>query len=162
MLVFLASDPLFRKKRAVSEPGRHEPHADTRSMSDSHTRRWPRIARFAQALLALAGLVALQWLGDALVARTGWPVPGSLVGLLLLLAGLALRGRVPQALDDVSAPLLRHLMLLLIPSVAAVGLYAGLMAQHGVAFLLVSVGVTALTIVVTAWTLQRLLKRAPR
>ena len=110
----------------------------------------------------MAGLVALQFLGDALVARTSWPVPGSLVGLLLLLAGLALRGRVPQALDDVSAPLLRHLMFLLIPSVAAVGLYAGLLVQHAVAFLLVSVGVTALTIVVTAWTLQRLLKRAPR
>lgn len=131
-------------------------------MPDSHTRRWPRIARPAKALLAMAGLVALQWLGDALVARTGWPVPSSLVGLLLLLEGLVLRGHVPQALDDVSAPLLRHLMLLLIPSVAAVGLYAGLLAQHAVAFLLVSVGGTALTIVVTAWTLQRLLKRARR
>lgn len=107
----------------------------------------------------MAGLVALQFLGDAVVARAGWPVPGSLVGLLVLLAGLVLRGRVPQALDDVSAPLLRHLMLLLIPSVAAVGLYAGLLMQHAAAFVLVSVGVTALTIVVSAWTLQRLLKR---
>jgi holin-like protein len=160
MALFSASDPLFPEKRAVSEPGRHQRRGDTCSMSDSHTRRWPRIARPAKALLAMAGLVALQWLGDALVARTGWPVPGSLVGLLLLLVGLVLRGHVPQALDDVSAPLLRHLMLLLIPSVAAVGLYVGLLAQHAVAFLLVSVGVTALTIVVTAWTLQRLLKRA--
>jgi len=121
-----------------------------------------RIARPAKALLAMASLVALQFLGDALVARTGWPVPGSLVGLLLLLAGLLLWGRVPQALDDVSAPLLRHLMLLLIPSVAAVGLHAGLLTQHAAAFLLVSVGVTALTIVLTAWTLLRLLQRARR
>ncbi|HAX20298.1 MAG TPA: CidA/LrgA family protein [Hydrogenophaga sp.] len=128
-------------------------------MSDSPTPRRPWPARPFKALLAMAGLVALQWLGDAFVARTGWPVPGSLLGLLVLLAGLALWGRVPQALDDVSAPLLRHLMLLLIPSVAAVGLYAGLLVQHAVAFLLVSVGVTALTIVATAWTLQRLLKR---
>ena len=128
-------------------------------MSVSHRPLPGRIARTAKALLAMVGLVALQFLGDALVARTGWPVPGSLMGLLLLLAGLMLRGRVPEALDDASAPLLRHLMLLLIPSVAAVGLYAGLLTQHAVAFLLVSVGVTALTIVVTAWTLQRLLKR---
>lgn len=128
-------------------------------MPVSHFPQRGRIARPVKALLALAGLVALQFLGDALVARTGWPVPGSLVGLLLLMAGLVLRGRVPQALDDVSAPMLRHLMLLLIPSVAAVGLYAGLLAQHAVAFLLASVGVTALTIVVTAWTLQRRLKR---
>jgi len=131
-------------------------------MPVSHFSLRSRITRPAKALLAMAGLVALQLLGDALVARTGWPVPGSLVGLLLLLAGLVLRGHVPQALDDVSAPLLRHLMLLLIPSVAAMGLYAGLLTQHAVAFLLVSAGVTALTIVVTAWTLQKLLKRAPR
>ncbi|MDP3927297.1 MAG: CidA/LrgA family protein [Hydrogenophaga sp.] len=129
-------------------------------MSVSHRPLAGRIARTAKALLAMAGLVSLQFLGDALVARTGWPVPGSLVGLLLLLAALVLRRRVPQALDDVSAPLLRHLMLLLIPSVAAVGLYAGLLTQHAAAFLFVSVGVTALTIVVTAWTLKRLLKRA--
>lgn len=128
-------------------------------MSVSYLSLRGRIARPAKALLAMAGLVALQWLGDAVVAQTGWPVPGSLMGLLLLLTGLVLWGRVPQALDDVSAPLLRHLMLLLIPSVAAVGLYAALLTQQAVAFLLVSVGVTALTIVVTAWTLQKLLKR---
>jgi holin-like protein len=64
-------------------------------MSVSHRPLAGRIARTAKALLAMAGLVALQLLGDALVAQTGWPVPGSLVGLLLLLAGLVLRGRVP-------------------------------------------------------------------
>jgi len=76
--------------------------------------------RLARAVVATAGLMGLQWLGDGLVAWLGWPVPGSLVGLLALLAGLLLADRVPKALDDVSAPLLRHLMLLLIPSVAAV------------------------------------------
>ncbi|MEZ5702731.1 MAG: CidA/LrgA family protein [Burkholderiaceae bacterium] len=78
------------------------------------------------------------------------PVPGALVGLLLLLGGLVVWGRVPPALDDVSTPLLRHLMLLLIPSVAAVGLYAGLVVQHAAAFLLVGTVVTALTLGLTA------------
>lgn len=104
------------------------------------------------------GLMGLQWLGDAVVAHTGWPVPGALVGLLLLLGGLLVRGGVPMALDDVSAPLLGHLMLLLIPSVAAVGLYAGRVWAHGVAFLLVNTVVTALTLGLTAGLLQRLVK----
>ena len=112
--------------------------------------------------LAASGLVGLQWLGDAVVAWWGWPVPGALVGLLLLLGALFAACGVPQALDDVSTPLLRHLMLLLIPSVAAVGLYAGLLSQHAAAFLLVAVVVTALTLVVTAWTLQRLIRRSSR
>lgn len=125
----------------------------------SHFRQ--HTVRLGKALLVLAGLVLLQCLGDAVVARAGLPVPGALVGLLLLLGGLMWWGRVPAPLDDVCTPLLRHLMLLLIPSVAAVGLYAGLVLQHAVAFLLVCTGVTALTLAATAWTLQRMMRRPP-
>jgi DNA-binding transcriptional MocR family regulator len=98
------------------------PDTDPNTPNDTPSRRKRLMVRSAKALLAAAGLICLQWLGDAVVARTGWPVPGALVGLLLLLGGLVVWGRVPPALDDVSTPLLRHLMLLLIPSVAAVPL----------------------------------------
>lgn len=118
------------------------------------------IARPGKALLAATGLVALQLLGDEVVARTGWPVPGSLVGLLVLLGGLTLMDRVPQALDDVSTPLLRHLMLLLIPSVTAVGLYASQVAQHMAVFLVVSTVVTGLTLAATALAFKCLLERS--
>ena len=90
------------------------------------------------------------------------PVDGDCALDVTLLGALFAACGVPQALDDVSTPLLRHLMLLLIPSVAAVGLYAGLLSQHAAAFLLVAVVVTALTLVVTAWTLQRLIRRSSR
>lgn len=119
-----------------------------------------RPLRVARALLAAAALVALQFVGDALVAWTGWPVPGSLVGMLLLLAALFAHGRVPAGLDAVTAPLLRHMMLFLIPSVAAVGLSAALLREHALVFVLVSTVVTALTLAATAWTLQRLLRKA--
>ncbi len=115
-----------------------------------------RAAGWLAAALTLAGL---QWLGDMLVAFMGWPLPGSLVGLLLLLGMLALNGGVPQRLEDVTAPLLRHLMLFLIPSVAAVVLYGGLLSQHAWVFVLSATLVTALTIAVTGWTLHRLLRR---
>ncbi|WP_171020105.1 CidA/LrgA family protein [Hydrogenophaga sp. 2FB] len=111
--------------------------------------------KYMVAALALAGL---QWMGDALVALLGWPLPGSLVGLLLLLGALALRGGVPQSLEAVASPLLRHLMLFLIPSVAAVGLYGGLLSQHLVVFVLAATLVTALTIAATGWTLHRLMR----
>lgn len=130
-------------------------------VADTSPFRRQSLVRLGRGLLAAAGLAGLQWLGDAVVARTGWPVPGALVGLLLLLGGLVWWGRVPSALDDVSTPLLRHLMLLLIPSVAAVGLYAGLVVQHAAAFLLVSTVVTVFTLVVTACTLRWLMKRVP-
>jgi holin-like protein len=115
--------------------------------------------RFLKLLAAMALLGALQWLGDALVAATGWPVSGSVLGMLMLLALLCLRGGVPHSLEAVTGPLLHHLMLLLIPSVAAVSLYLGLLSQHAGVFLLTAVLVTLLTVSVTAWTLQRLLRR---
>jgi holin-like protein len=145
----------MRLKKPSSDPLWGGPARDTRCMFTPSF----NLARLARVLLAGAGLLALQWLGDEVVSRLGWPVPGALVGLLVLLAGLLLRGGVPQALDDVSTPLLRHLMLLLIPSVAAVGASAALLITHGPVFALAAVPVTALTVVATAWTLQRLLKR---
>ena len=120
--------------------------------------RLPSAARGARGLLALGVLAGLQFLGDAFVAWTGWPVPGALIGMLLLFGALCLLGRVPQGLDDVSAPLLRHLMLFIIPSVAAIVLYVGLLREHALVFVLASVFVTALTLAATAWLLQRLMQ----
>lgn len=121
--------------------------------------RGPRARRVAGWLAALLLLAGLQWLGDALVVFLGWPLPGSLLGLLMLLVVLALRGGVPRGLDEVTAPLLRHLMLFLIPSVAAVGLYGHLLWQHAALFALAATLVTAVTIAVTGWTLHRLMRR---
>jgi len=114
-----------------------------------------RVAGWLAAALLLAGL---QWLGEALVVFLGWPLPGSLPGLLMLLGLLALRGGVPRGLDEVTTPLLRHLMLFLIPSVAAVGLYGHLLWQHAALFALAATLVTAVTIAVTGWTLHRLMR----
>ncbi len=114
--------------------------------------------RLLKLLAAMALLGGLQWVGDTLVERTGWPVSGSVLGMLMLLALLCLRGGVPASLDAVTAPLLRHLMLLLIPSVAAVSLYVGLLTQHAGVFVLTAVAATLLTVGATAWTLQRLLR----
>ncbi|QHE85848.1 CidA/LrgA family protein [Hydrogenophaga sp. BPS33] len=114
--------------------------------------------KWFQTVVAALALAGLQWLGDALVAFLGWPLPGSLLGLLILFGALAWRGSVPQSLEVVTAPLLRHLMLFLIPSVAAVGLYGGLLSQHLLVFVLAATGVTALTIAATGWTLHRLMR----
>lgn len=115
--------------------------------------------RLLKLFAAAALLGGLQWLGDTIVDRTGWPVSGSVLGLLMLLGLLCLRGGVPDSLETVTAPLLRHLMLLLIPSVAAVSLYVGLLSRHAGVFILTSVAATLLTVGVTAWTLQRLMRR---
>ena len=122
--------------------------------------RWrtqaPRWIRYA---LAAIGLCALQLLGEAIVDRAGWPVPGSLPGLVIMFVLLTIRGSVPQSVDSVASPLLRHLMLLLIPSVASVMVYGELIAAGASTFVVVSVLGTALTAMSTALTLRLLWRR---
>ncbi|MDP5210135.1 CidA/LrgA family protein [Microbulbifer sp. 2205BS26-8] len=60
-------------------------------------------------------------LSDFLSDTLSLPVPGAVVGLLLLLCGLMLYGRVPRGLARISTQLLYLLPLLLLP--AAVGVF---------------------------------------
>ncbi|MXY40743.1 MAG: hypothetical protein F4160_19660 [Rhodospirillaceae bacterium] len=69
---------------------------------------------------AIATLSIFQLVGEVLARRAALPVPGSVLGLILLLLVFALRGTVPEALHTVSSVILRRLSLLFVP--AGVGL----------------------------------------
>ena len=96
----------------------------------------------------IQGLVQLfifQALGE-LVSKFALPfIPGPVVGLVLLLVFLMLRGQVPKDIDLVGSNILQHLGLLFIPASVGVVLYWPLL-QANVwsisAALLVSVVVT--------------------
>jgi len=101
-------------------------------------------------LAALTALLICQLVGEASVRLLGLPVPGPVLGLLLLLAVLALRREVPASLGTTAGGLLKHLSLLFVP--AGVGVLQHLPRIQAewlaiVAALLVS---SVATIVVTA------------
>lgn len=110
-------------------------------------------------LHAIAALFLLQALGDAIVRLAGWPLPGSVVGMVLLFVGLLVHGRVPQGLTRSAQALLPHMMLLFIPSVAGVMLHFERVAREWRPFLVASVVGAAVTLAVTALTLKWLLPR---
>ena len=66
-------------------------------------------------LYALAVLFAFQLLGEFLARFTGLPLPGALIGTLLLLLGLLFYKRLPKTLEDTAQVLLQNMMLLFIP-----------------------------------------------
>jgi putative effector of murein hydrolase LrgA (UPF0299 family) len=113
-------------------------------------------------LFAVAVLFILQMLGMAIAQLTGVPLPGPLIGMLLLLAALLAYGRVPQGMRDTCHHVLKHLMLLFIPPTAGIMLYFGPLADEWIPFLLACIGAAALTIVVTGLTLRWMLKRSGR
>lgn len=111
---------------------------------------------------ALCLLIAFQLLGEATVRLTGWPLPGALVGMLWLLAWLAWRRRVPEALATTAATLLQHMMLLFIPTVTGVMVHFGRVADEWKPFLIACIVGAAVTMAVTAVTLHWLLSRGRR
>ncbi len=110
-------------------------------------------------LTAVTVLILMQLLGEALVGVTRLPLPGSLVGLLLLLAWFVCRGRVPRGLRDTAGHVLPHLMLLFIAPVAALVMHLDRIAAEWLAFLAACLGSAVLATVVTAFTFRWMLAR---
>lgn len=107
---------------------------------------------------AFALLLVFQLVGEATVQGLGLPLPGPLLGLLLLFAGLLLRGGLPDELQEAANALLRHLMLLFIPAVTGVMMYFDRVAREWLPFMAACLIGAALTIVVTALALRWMLR----
>lgn len=108
---------------------------------------------------AIAVLLLMQLVGTLLVQFTQLPLPGPVVGMLLLFVCLLWRGGVPQPLANTTGPMLENLSLLFVP--AGVGIIAHWRAAAGQAgaIALVLVVAAAVTLLVSAYTLHWLLGR---
>ena len=114
------------------------------------------MGRFARGFAVLA---LLLWAGACITQWLRWPVPAAMVGMVLLLAVLACRGRWAAALEAASTPLLKHMMLFFIPAVAGVVEQLAVLRAGWLPFVVASVAGAVLTLAVTAFTLQKLLQR---
>lgn len=116
-----------------------------------------RLTKGRAMLHAILILVGLQCAGDLVVAAAHLPVPGTVIGLLLLLCGLSLRGQgigaaraVPESLERTSRALHDHFGLLFVPAGAGVVAQFGQLAEHGIALVFIITLSTAATIGITA------------
>ena len=111
-------------------------------------------------LRALTVLVLCQFAGELIARGIGLPLPGAVVGLALLLAILIARNGPDADLRDTSNGLLRHLSLLFVP--AGVGIVTELEAieRNWLPILLAILVSTAVSLAVTGWMMQRLLRES--
>lgn len=85
-------------------------------------------------------------------------MPGPVVGMVLLFAGLVVRGGIPAGLDGVAGTLLRHLSLLFVPAGVGVMLHVRLIAEEWLPLGAALVVSTLVTIAATGLVMRALLR----
>lgn len=107
-------------------------------------------------------LLCCQLAGELIVLVSGLPLPGPVVGMAILFAGLLVRGEVPDGLQELAAGLLRHLSLLFVPAGVGVLLHLALISTEWLAISLSLVLSTAVTVAVTAGVMVGLQRMSGR
>jgi holin-like protein len=107
-------------------------------------------------LPALTLLIVCQFLGELLTRATALPLPGPVVGLVILLVLLIVRGGPSEELKTTSSSLLRHLLLLFVPAGAGVVTQLDVLGRNILPAAIAIVISTALGLGVTGWIMQRL------
>ncbi len=110
-------------------------------------------------LAGLTWLLVFQCLGEVIVRLLGLPVPGPVVGMLLLFVALRAREAIPAAIDSAATALLQHLSLLFVPAGVGVMLHFGRLADEWPAIVAALVLSTVLAIGTTALTMRALIRR---
>lgn len=113
-------------------------------------------------LASITVLLACQLIGETIAKVFALPVPGPVIGMMLLFAGLAIRRGLPADLEKTANFLLSHLSLLFIPAGTGVIVHAGLIASEWLPISTALVLGTAITVAVTGLTMTVLLKRGRR
>lgn len=109
-------------------------------------------------LRGFTALLLCQAAGELLVRATAWPLPGPVVGMLLLMLVLGWpAGR--EAIAAAAEALLAHLSLLFVPVGVGVMVHMSLVAEYGVRMMIALILSTWIGLAVTALLLRALLPR---
>ena len=103
-------------------------------------------------------LLACQLAGEVIAKSLALPIPGPVIGMVLLLVGLLIKGDVPDALERTARAFLDNLSLLFVPAGVGVMLHLALVEREWLPITASLIGSCVITIAVTA-LLLRLLAR---
>jgi holin-like protein len=113
-------------------------------------------------LAGLTWLLVYQCIGEILARWTGLPVPGPVIGMVLLFATLLTKRAAPESLKSTASGLLSHLSLLFVPAGVGVMLHFHRVASEWLPIVVALVVSTVLALAVTALVMRRLLARQDR
>jgi len=112
------------------------------------------LKKLTRLICELAVLFALFLIGSQLAAWSGWPIPGGVFGLALLLILFASGLLQPAMLQAGAGWLMAEMLLFFIPALMSLLDYGSLLRDEGWRILLVIAVSTLLVMVVTAVTVE--------
>ncbi len=107
-------------------------------------------------LQALTAILLCQLAGETISAASGLPLPGPVIGMVILFAVLVIRKGVPKDVGAVGEALLGNLSLLFVPAGVGIMKHAARLEDEAAAVVAALVGSTLVTIAVTALVMNRL------
>ena len=113
-------------------------------------------------LPALTLLLVYQLVGEVIAQFFALPVPGPVIGMLLLFSLVMLRPGVADAIEPTALELLRHLSLLFVPAGVGIMVSADRIRGDALAVVVAVAVSTTLAIAASAWVTRALLRRQHR
>ncbi|MES2917838.1 MAG: CidA/LrgA family protein [Pseudomonadota bacterium] len=104
-------------------------------------------------------LLLCQLAGELIARSLDVPVPGGVIGMLLLFIGLLLYRGVPEELEQASQGVLKHLALYFVPASVGIMTMGPLLAQEGVRIGVVMVLSTLIPLLACGYLLDRWLAK---
>jgi holin-like protein len=108
----------------------------------------------ARLIAELAVLLAIYLLGCQMAAWFAWPIPGGVIGMVLLLLAFAFGVVKPVALQMGAGLLMAEMLLFFIPALMSLLDYGALLRSDGWRILLVIGVSTLMVMLVTAFTVE--------
>jgi holin-like protein len=118
-------------------------------LSLRNTRPRPNVHSDVAVVQTFATLIAFQGVGELLARIMHVPIPGPVIGMVLLVALLATAPSLGKRLEEPALWLLNHLSLLFIPAGVGVVVLVGALQDQLIAILLAISISTALSVAVT-------------
>lgn len=106
----------------------------------------------------LTVILLCQLVGELVVGALNLPIPGPVMGMVILFVILMIRGEVPPQLEDTASGLLRMMSLLFVPAGTGVILHFQLIGEALLPLSLALIVSTTATIIVTALLMRWLSK----
>jgi holin-like protein len=107
-----------------------------------------------QFLNGITLLLVYQLVGEITVRLLGLPIPGPVLGMVMLFITLMIRGKAPESVDQASTALLSHLSLLFVPAGVGMMAHFGRIADEWIPITLALLLSTVITMVATALIMQ--------